>query len=226
MRPRAEPSIDQLNALTLAGFGNPRAEWEARQRHSTLIDGSDETAPHDGGWVLPEPPPHTEIPDSADDRDQGDHIVTPGRKAAKDGAWGQTSALPPLKLSYFETCDDTTAKPALLKGLLVKGETSSWFGPPGSGKSALITEIAVHLGEQRDWRGHKAKERCAVLIIALERADLYRRRLRAYQLRDGMKGRLPIAIAAGVVNLMDRSSVDVIIKAAEEVEKITGCPSV
>jgi AAA domain len=71
---------------------------------------------------------------------------------------------------------------------IARGETSAWIAPPGAGKSALQTEIAIHCAAQRDWRGHKAKAACGVVIFALERADLYRRRLQAYRMRDGLQG--------------------------------------
>ena len=52
-----------------------------------------------------------------------------------------------------------------------------------------------------EWRGHKAKRACGVLIFALERADLYRRRLHAYQLARRSDG-LPIAVAGAVIDLL------------------------
>jgi hypothetical protein len=116
----------------------------------------------------------------------------------------------PLGLTFFEECDKFTLKDWILKGVIAKGETSSWIAPPGAGKSALLTEIAVHAAQKADWRGHKAKASCGVLYLAFERADLVKRRLNAYRRRDGVYG-LPITVADNIIDLMKPGCVDIII---------------
>src|SRR5262245_42845907 len=83
----------------------------------------------------------------------------------------------PLALSYFDECNQPGAKQWLIKGVAARSETSSWIGPPGSGKSALITDVAVHQASGTDWRGYRTKECTGWLIFAFERADLVKRRL-------------------------------------------------
>src|SRR5262249_17490766 len=86
----------------------------------------------------------------------------------------------PLPLTFFaDLTESPLRKPWLIKDVLARDETSSWIGPPGSGKSALADDIAVHAAGGKDWRGHRTKTRSGVLIFALERADLHRRRLTA-----------------------------------------------
>ena len=130
--------------------------------------------------------------------------------------------LKPLALTYFADCKKSISKRWILKNLLAYGETSGWVGPPGSGKSALLTEIAVHCASVKAWRGHKAKGPCGVLVIALERADLYRRRLSAYELRDQVHD-LPIAVASTIVDVLDPNCVDLIAATAREAERQFGC---
>jgi hypothetical protein len=125
---------------------------------------------------------------------------------------------PPLKLTYFDDSAASIEKRWILKGLLALGETSAWIAPPGAGKSALQTEIAIHCAAQRDWRGHRAKDACGVVIFALERADLYRRRLQAYRMRDGLQG-LPIAVAGTVIDLLNPNCVDIIVSTVRDAEK-------
>jgi hypothetical protein len=84
-------------------------------------------------------------------------------------------------------------------------------------------DIAVFCANRREWQGHKAKEACGVLILALERADLCKRRLHAYSVRDGLKG-LPIAVRSGVVDLINPACVDLIIQEVREAETHFGCP--
>src|SRR5712672_3156757 len=71
----------------------------------------------------------------------------------------------PLALTFFDECGEFAQKQWILKGLLARGETSAWIAPPGAGKSALLTEIAIHCAAQRNWRGHKAKAACGVVIF-------------------------------------------------------------
>ena len=92
---------------------------------------------------------------------------------------------------------------------------------PGAGKSALLTEISVHCAAQIDWRGHRAKEACGVVVLALERADLFKRRLRVYQQRDGLQG-LPIAVADAVVDLLNPACVETIVATVRAAEQQFG----
>jgi AAA domain len=122
-----------------------------------------------------------------------------------------------LELKYFDECANEPAKPWLIKGVMAADEDSSWFGPPGSLKSMLLTDIAVHLAAGIDWRGYKTKAAAGVVYFALERAGLTRRRLAAYAMRDKLAN-LPIAVAADIVDLTDDVVVLTItetIKAAE-----------
>jgi hypothetical protein len=82
------------------------------------------------------------------------------------------------KLSYYDELDDPAPKRWIMKGVLAHGETSNWFGPPGSLKSALMTDLAIHVASMRDWRGYRAKTPwCGVLYLALERGAQVKRRL-------------------------------------------------
>lgn len=99
----------------------------------------------------------------------------------KSGGKRTGAALP---LSFFGAFRTNSKKRPILKGFLNKGEISALIAPPKRGKSGLMTEIAVHCAAGLDWRGHAASGPCGVVILALERGDLYQRRLDAYALRD------------------------------------------
>jgi len=130
---------------------------------------------------------------------------------------------PPLPFTTFDDISVELAKRWILKGLVARGETSSWIGPPGSGKSSLVDDLAVHCAQGRDWNGHRAKEACGVLILALERADLHMRRLAVYRQRDKLKG-LPIAVASYVLDLLNQACVRTIIATVQAAEARFGCP--
>lgn len=127
-----------------------------------------------------------------------------------------------LKLTFFDENAHFALKDWILKSFVARGETSSFVGPPGTGKSALLTEISVHCAAKIDWRGHRAKEACGVLVLALERADLYRRRLQAYRRRDGLE-RLPIAVAGDLIDLLNPACVDLIVATVRHAEARFGC---
>jgi hypothetical protein len=129
---------------------------------------------------------------------------------------------PALKLTYFDDCGAFALKQWILKGIIARGETSAWVAPPGAGKSALLTEISVHCAAQIDWRGHRAKLLCGVVIFALERGDLFKRRLQVYHQRDGLQG-LPIAVADAVIDLLNPNCVDTIVSTVHEAEQQFGC---
>jgi hypothetical protein len=160
-----------------------------------------------------EPPAHDRIPDSAD----GEHIFEP----MSGGAVAPAGSSPGLKLTYFDDCGAFVEKQHILKGIIARGETSAWIAPPGMGKSALLTEISVHSAGQIDWRGHRAKEACGVVIFAVERADLFKRRLKVYQKRDGLQG-LPIAVADAVIDLLNPNCIDIIVSTVLAAERRFG----
>src|SRR5262249_32973831 len=70
--------------------------------------------------------------------------------------------------------------------------------------------------------GHRTKGQNGVIYFALERADLVRRRLVAHRQRDHLSA-LPIAVAGEVVDLMNRSCVDIILATIHEAEQRFVC---
>lgn len=124
----------------------------------------------------------------------------------------------PLTLTYFSDIGETANKQWILKGVIAKGETSSWIAPPGKGKSALLIDIAIHAAIGSDWRGRRCKERCGVIYFALERADLVKRRLQAHARRDKLADDLPIAVVGQVIDIVNPACVDTIVAAIHEAQ--------
>jgi AAA domain len=112
-------------------------------------------------------------------------------------------------------------KPWLIKNVIARRETSSWIAPPGKGKSALLTEIAIHVASGRDWRGYRSKGTAAVIYFALERADLLKRRLEAYKQKHELHG-LPIVVVTDAVDIMSPTCVGKIEATIRAVEKHYG----
>jgi hypothetical protein len=123
--------------------------------------------------------------------------------------------------TYKATRAGSASKDWILKGLIARGETTAWVGAPGSLKSAILTLLAHAVASGRDWCGKRNKGACAVIYLALERADLVKRRLRAYADQDGGLD-LPIAVVAQTISFMDEKVVNEIVATMDEVERQFG----
>jgi hypothetical protein len=143
------------------------------------------------------------------------------RDEAKPPPKSGKKVVPPLPFTLFKDCGAYAAKSHILKGILAKRETSGWIGPPGSGKSALLTEIGFHTAAGKDWRGHRSKGVFGVVIFALERADLYRRRLEVYKRCTGLND-LPVAVVDCIINAMSPTVADQIEATVRAIEAETG----
>jgi hypothetical protein len=144
--------------------------------------------------------------------------------AGRDKA--DTAALPAptsLPLKFFDELQTVTPKDWLIKNVLASGETSAWIGRPGAGKSALLTDIAIHLGACDTWRGYRIKRtRTGVVYFALERADLVGRRLVAHRMRDGIAN-APIALVGCVIDLLSKDCASVMVDTIRRTEDHYGC---
>jgi hypothetical protein len=122
-----------------------------------------------------------------------------------------------LALAYYNELSELPPKFWIMKFVLAHGETSNWFGPPGVGKSVLMTDLAFHVAWGCDWRGYRSKERCGVVYIALERGALVKRRLSAYKRKYDAPD-LPIAVASNVIDLKNKGCVKLIVDTIREAE--------
>jgi hypothetical protein len=109
------------------------------------------------------------------------------------------------------------SKRYLIKGVMARGETSAWIGPPGSMKSALMAQASICVANGTDWLGKKNKGAACVVYFALERSDLVSRRLRAHLQKAGLD-ELPIAVVSYPINLMTPKMVPMIINTIRTIE--------
>lgn len=137
-----------------------------------------------------------------------------------------------LYYDTFDECAEFADKTWILKNVIAIGEDSTWFGPPGCGKSALLLDMAFHIANRRwHWQWHEfmhneedpSVEPRATVYFALERANLTGNRIGAYKQRDNPVP-LPIAIVPETINLLDPECVDQIVDTVRKFETFTGCP--
>jgi hypothetical protein len=123
--------------------------------------------------------------------------------------------------TYEEARTGSASPRWLLKFLLAYNERSGWVGPPGSLKSGILTALAHAVASGEDWCGKRNKGKCAVIYFALERADLVKRRLRAYADETGLVD-LPVVVVGQTINFMDGNVANELIATIDEVEKRFG----
>lgn len=129
-----------------------------------------------------------------------------------------------IPITLYRNFGSTVAKDWLIKGVIAVGDTSSWVGPPASGKSAILTDLAIHLASAADWRDHRLKRQCGVVYFALERASLVKRRLMAHGHRDQrLASDLPIAVAGQIIDLLKPATCKDIIDTICNAETAFGC---
>jgi hypothetical protein len=128
-----------------------------------------------------------------------------------------------IKLDYYENFNTAVAKDWIIKGVVAKIETSSWIGPPGAAKSALLIDLITSATSGADWRGYRSKERVGVVYFALERAQLVKRRLMAHAMRSKKPPKLAIAVAGQVIDLLNPNCVTSIVDAIRAAEAHYSC---
>jgi hypothetical protein len=113
-----------------------------------------------------------------------------------------------------------TSKEWLTQDFLGVGEISCWYGSPGEGKSVLAEDHALHVAAGMQWLDRKVKQG-AVLYIALERAQLVKRRAVAFRIKHDAHG-LPFAILSGVLDFRDQRTAGIILETIADLERATG----
>jgi RecA-family ATPase len=125
------------------------------------------------------------------------------------------------KQQFTLYCDlaATSTKVWLVKNLLGRGEASAFYGAPGSGKSALVEDMGLHIAAGLPWHGRDVMQG-AVCYIALERRLLVERRAIAFRERHGIPD-LPFAIMGGVYDFRDPRTAATVSGIVRQVEDVT-----
>jgi AAA domain len=153
----------------------------------------------------------------------GEEVLKPNGRSRPRGRGGVPSDAPKSHLFFFDDLvESPQSKPWLIKNVIARDETSSWIAPPGKGKSALLTDIAIHSAAGMNWRGYRSKGAVGVVYFALERAGLVKLRLLAHKRRDSLSG-LPITVADKTLDLLHPGSVDSILATISEAEQHFAC---
>ena len=112
--------------------------------------------------------------------------------------------------------------PYLIKPYLLSDTLALIFGDPGSGKSAIGLDMALHIAAGRDWHGHRVQQG-AVFYIAGEGYHGIGRRLMAWGIANGIDpGSLPVWFSQEPAQLYDKASAERFCAAIGEMAKASG----
>lgn len=144
-----------------------------------------------------------------------------GREAASGNGDQQGKAA--LPVTDFAAMSTTSHKAWVVHHLLGAGETSVWYGEPGSGKSVLAEDLGLHVAAGRTWHGRKVGQG-AVLYVALERASVVARRAIAFGMEHDLAGAvLPFAMLRGPLDFRDPNIATGIVATLNDLAKRHGC---
>ena len=76
-----------------------------------------------------------------------------------------------LLLLLKDIRNDPISKRHLIKGVMARGETSAWIGPPGSIQSEVIAQAAICVSSGTDWHGKKNKGAAGIVYFAEQSAS-------------------------------------------------------
>ena len=132
----------------------------------------------------------------------------------------QTKADRGLHFALYRDIERAPQKIWLVENFLGTEELSCDFGAPGSGKSVLAGDRAMHIAVGRPWFGRRVTQG-AVLYMAAERAALVKRRIGAWRLHHGIDD-IPLAIASGAIDLRTTADARKIVDLMHRLEDETG----
>ena len=129
----------------------------------------------------------------------------------------------PLLVTDYAAMNTTSRKTWVVHHLLGVGETSVWYGEPGSGKSVVAEDLGLHVAAERIWHGRKVGQG-AVLYVALERAAVVARRAIAFGMEHDLAGAvLPFAMLRGPLDFRDPKTATSIVATLKDLAQRHGC---
>jgi hypothetical protein len=127
-----------------------------------------------------------------------------------------------LPIKFWRDLDAVAPPDRLVRRLLGTATLALIYGEPGSGKTFLATDLAMHIALGRSWFGRSVTPG-AVVYVACEGAAGISNRLAAFRRRLKLPDEVPIAVIPAAVNLGPGGhDADRIIEAVASVQLRTG----
>jgi len=129
-------------------------------------------------------------------------------------------------LDYAKTRDHRERVQWLIKKTLPLDSIGLLFGDPGTYKSFIALDMAIHCALGRDWHGLKMKNPGLVIYIAGEGQAGIRDRIKAWELKNSInipEGKL--FITTGSVNLSEKEAAEEVTKMVDEIVEVSEKPA-
>lgn len=110
-----------------------------------------------------------------------------------------------LEIEWAEEIEPQLSNLWLIKRTLPRHGLALIYGHPGSGKSFLAVDIAMHVALGRDWNGQQTHKGLVVYVAAEGQRGL-RNRIVAFRRHHGLTGPLPVALIPTPIDLFDSAS--------------------
>lgn len=111
------------------------------------------------------------------------------------------------RFSVIDAAKFSVGKPTpwLIKGVIPQADLGVIYGESGSGKSFFISDMALSIARGIEWRGCKTKQ-CRVVYIAAEGGGGFRKRLKAYEIHNGMTlDDVPFGVIHAAPNMLQKT---------------------
>ncbi|NLH83416.1 MAG: AAA family ATPase, partial [Phyllobacteriaceae bacterium] len=216
-----EKDVDRLRSLGIPASCNPAGAGKWRDDFSTVFDGADvvilpdndDAGREHAAKVARSLVGHAsrvrviELPNLPRKGDVSDWLRAGGTVEALHELVDQSPVWrpkTPTRLPVVWYGDEDAAPPLswLVKGLLVDGGLSAIYGPPGTSKSFLALDLALHVAHGRNWFGRRVTP-SAVLYVSGEGASGMRLRQKAWRQEKGNGTRAPFGLMPTSINLFD-----------------------
>ena len=216
-----EKDVDHLRALGIPATCNPGGSGKWRADFSGVFDGADvvilpdndDTGRDHAEKVSRSLSGHAsrirvvELPNLPRKGDVSDWLKAGGTAEAladlvETAPVSRPKAAVRLPVVWYGDEDAATPLSWLVKGLLVDGGLSAIYGPPGTSKTFLALDMALHVAHGRDWFGRRVSPG-AVVYVSGEGQSSMLLRMKAWRQEKGDGTRAPFALVPTSVNLFD-----------------------
>lgn len=216
-----EKDVDRLRSLGIPATCNPAGAGKWRDEFSGIFDGADVVILPDNDDAGREHADKVarslagnasrirvvDLPNLPRKGDVSDWLKAGGSAEALADLVDRAPTWRPkatVRLPVVWYGDEDAAPPLswLVKGLLVDGGLSAIYGPPGTSKTFVALDLALHVAHGRDWFGRRVTP-AAVVYVSGEGASGMLLRMKAWRQEKGDGTRAPFALVPSSVNLFD-----------------------